>query len=71
MPKWEYEFVTAVWSGNSLQVVVSQSGSSTTSRHLKDVMNDLGQQGWELVDITYDPPGGMKQAFLTFKREVS
>ncbi len=43
MTKWRYQFYLA--------------GQNRDHKHVEDAMNDLGQQGWELIE-TYLAPSG-------------
>ena len=62
MQKWEYQWVVVPHSLGKMKV----GGGKV---HARDHVNDLGEQGWELVAVEQGWPGaGISDYILFFKR---
>ena len=62
MQKWESQWVVVPHSLGKMKV----GGSKV---HVRDHVNDLGEQGWELVAVEQGWPGaGISDYILFFKR---
>jgi hypothetical protein len=62
MQKWEYQWVVVPHSLGKMKV---EGGKVQTRDHV----NDLGEQGWELVAVEQGWPGaGVSDYILFFKR---
>lgn len=67
MTKFEYCNLTIAFETN--KIVVSSPNEDlkcTTDENLMDIMNDLGQEDWELVSVIYLDMAGI----FYFKREL-
>lgn len=72
MAKFEYCNLTIAFSTNKIAIFFPNGDTkSTTDKNLIDVMNDLGQEDWELVSVTYLNKMADKMAgVFYFKREL-
>jgi len=76
MQKWEYKELYGQWDKKWL---LEHEGRTYPASALHQIMNELGQQGWELVSVLpfvdTDSPGAFASTFtkyykLFFKRPV-
>jgi hypothetical protein len=51
MDKWEYLDVDSIWDSKKKKWTASWSGNSVEGTKLRDIFNQLGAQGWELVTM--------------------
>lgn len=72
MPKWEYFLMRIDYSAGDLRIQNLSSQDLQTGKDRKintdisDYLNELGENGWELVTMNYTP--GYGYGFLIFKR---
>ena len=71
MKKWEYIEVTAPMreDGKSVRIYLNgkEAVPESVSSKLYDYLNELGQEGWEMVNFSFYPN---RTAFYYFKRSV-
>ena len=65
MQKWEYKWIEIPHSLEMMKIVMEDTGKKQKVEAL-DYVNSLGKQGWELVGIEQQTPGGMRSAFILF-----
>ena len=72
MQKWEYLLLLSRYDNNDRKYYYAIIGdNSEVENNLSDplqMMNHLGEQGWELVAAQYEPP--LLTSTLTFKRHL-
>lgn len=72
MQKWEYLFVRVDYFAGDLRAQ-SANGEELRDRNINlplyEYANKIGEEGWELVNLNFNPAYGY--GFLTFKRPKS
>ncbi len=77
MTRWEYRRLASMDKGKEIMLILDDGRQWDYSKII-EVMNELGQEGWELVSAYYAPrpvaapdhpsPAGIDQEFWFFKR---
>lgn len=71
MQKWEYIEITAPRRDDNMSVRIYRNGNEVVPESMTSVLyeylNELGNEGWELVNFAFYPNG---TAFYCFKRPV-
>ncbi len=70
MPFWEYKTLSL-----TLEVQIRRSRASTTGEHpardsIESMLNEHGEQGWELVTVLAQPADGQMTFTGVMKREL-
>ena len=55
MQAWEYTMVTTSQSGDDVQIVEPDGNGFRANNSLIQTLNQLGREGWELVEFLLDP----------------
>jgi hypothetical protein len=70
MKKWEYLYVGAVpvsYRNKEVKFVVNGE-TMKSSRRLGEYLQELGEQGWEMVTVFQDPDPAYPLSYFFFKR---
>ena len=70
MPFWEYKTVPLTLDVEMRRVIASAVGEGPTRASIEDVLNEHGEQGWELVAVLALPIDGQMGFMGVMKREL-
>ena len=70
MTKWEYKVVDLLREIQKEETKVEGSGHWLRAMDLEEVLNKLGAQGWELVDVSFLLDKGEIVVVGLFKRPI-
>lgn len=70
MTKWEYKVVDLIREIGKEETTVEASRHWLRAKDLEEVLNKLGAQGWELVDINFLLDKGETVVVGLFKRPI-
>ncbi len=70
MPFWEYKTVQLTRDVEMRRDIASAVGERPTRASIEDVLNEHGEQGWELVAVLALPIDGQMGSMGVMKREL-
>ena len=71
MQKWEYRIDVLDNDGSDQYLIKRGSPDGIKERWTWGTLNDLGADGWELVEVIFDPTPDLGGLFGYFKRAVA